>query len=68
MMPASRTAGRIWLFRRTLPPGHGLAQDEFDLRIHTAQIVRRPFFQLLQEIRREPEEKGFALFRCHDQV
>jgi hypothetical protein len=44
-----------------------LTQDELDLRIHTAQIVGRPFLDFLPQVRGYPEQKWFALFR-HDQV
>jgi len=37
-------AGR-GLIPRTLAPRHRLAQQELDLRIHAAQIIRRPFFE-----------------------
>jgi glyoxylase-like metal-dependent hydrolase (beta-lactamase superfamily II) len=39
---------RQGLFPRTLAPRHRLAQQELDLRIHAAQIIRRPFFELFE--------------------
>jgi hypothetical protein len=35
------------LFPRTLAPRHRLAQKELDLRVHAAQIIRRPFFEIV---------------------
>ena len=39
---------------------YGLTQEILNLAIHTAQLVSGPFFQLLPEIGRKPEEKRFA--------
>jgi hypothetical protein len=67
-MKVRRRSGFVcWLFvlRRTLSFRHGLAQHKFDLRIHTAQIVRRPLLDFFPQIRRNPEQKGFARFRGH---
>jgi hypothetical protein len=52
----------LFVFRRTLSLRHRLPQHKFNLRIHTAQIVRRPFLDFFPQIRRNPEQKGFALF------
>src|ERR1700719_3702325 len=42
-----------------------LPQEEFDLRIHTAQIVRGPFLDVFPQIRGYPEQEGLALFAGH---
>jgi hypothetical protein len=56
---------RLFVLRRTLSFRHGLPQHKFDLRIHTAQIIRRPLLDFFPQIRRNPQQKGFALFRRH---
>jgi hypothetical protein len=64
-----RADNALFIFRRAaLAPGNGLPQDELDLRIHAAQIVSCPFLDFLPQLRRDSEQKGFALFRRHGQV
>jgi hypothetical protein len=58
-----QAATALFVLGRALPFRHRLPQHKFDLRIHTAQIVRRPFLDFFPQIRRNPEQKGFALFR-----
>jgi hypothetical protein len=53
----------LFVLRRAFPAGYRLPQDEFHLRIDAAQIVRGPFFDFLQKIRRNPQKKRFALLR-----
>jgi len=38
----------LFVLRRGLAPRHRLPQEKLDLRIHAAQIVRRPFLDFLQ--------------------
>jgi hypothetical protein len=40
---------------------HCLAQEEFDLRIDTAQIIGRPFFQVFPQVGRDPQQECLAL-------
>ena len=42
-------------------PSERLTQEEFDLRVRAAQLVRRPARQGVVDRRVEPEEKAFAL-------
>src|SRR5580692_2856100 len=53
---------------RAFAPGYRLPQDELDLGVHAAQIIRRPFLDLLPQFRRDPKQKRFARFPGHDQV
>jgi hypothetical protein len=60
-----RRRGGLFVLDRAFSFRHCLPQQKFDLRIHTAQIIRRPLLDLFPQIRRDPEQKGFALFRGH---
>jgi hypothetical protein len=55
----------LFVLDRAFSFRHCLPQHKFDLCIHAAQIIRRPFLDFLPQIRRNPEQKGFALFRGH---
>jgi hypothetical protein len=48
--------------------GNGLTQKELDLCVDASQVVSGPFLNVLPKIGGYPEQKGFALFRRHDQL
>jgi hypothetical protein len=64
-LKASSAADLSLFSRNAFAPRHRLPQHKLDLSIHAAQVIRRPFLDVLQKIGRDPEQKGLALFRRH---
>jgi hypothetical protein len=65
---ASRPFALFVLTLTALALFHRLPQQVFDLPIHTAEFIRRPFLQLFPEIGRDAQQKGFAIFGSHLRV
>jgi hypothetical protein len=63
--PRSSSGATLFVLRRTLSFRHGLPQHKFDLRVHAAQVIRRPLLDFFPQIGGNPEQKGFAQFRGH---
>ena len=62
-----RVPSDILLLCRVPALRHRLPQHVLDLRVHAAQLVCRPFLQILPEIGRQTQQECLALL-SHDQV
>ncbi len=61
-------AGGAVAIRNTPAFRHRLAQQKLDLRVDAAQIVGSPFFQILPQVRLDPQQKSLAPSGTHAQV
>ena len=57
----------ISLLRKSLRVLKTFVNDPFDLTIHTAEFIIRPFFDLLEKLRIDAQHKGFAFAQTYQE-